>query len=104
MAATCHSSGCGWPQGAVGPQVAASGATGESGVAASGGRKWSQVAESSCLDCNCQPGLLYPTAFEKRENASKELKRKEEQKGGEELKRKEGSNESKERVATKEFK
>ena len=32
-------------RGAVGPQVAASGATGESGVAASGGRKWSQVAE-----------------------------------------------------------
>ena len=102
MAATCsYSSGCKWPQGAVGPQVAASGATGESGVAASGGRKWSQVAASSCLDCNCQSGLLYPTTLEKRENASKELKRKEEQKGGEELKRNEGSNESKERVATK---
>ena len=67
MAATCHLSGCKWPQGAVGPQVAASGATGESGVVLSGGRKWSQVAESSCLDCNCQPGLLYPTPFEKRE-------------------------------------
>ena len=48
VAATCHSSGCKWPQGTVGPQVAASGATGESGVmAASGGRKRAEVVASS---------------------------------------------------------
>ena len=103
MAATCHSSGCKWPQGAVGPQVAASGATGESGVAASGGRKWSQVAKVAAWTATASPDCSIPLRL-KKENASKELKRKEEQKGGEELKRKEGSNESKERVATKEFK